>query len=130
MGKKEPENAIFLHLLSQYYEVFTGQHCEKKVDFVGRKGDEVIYIQSTYLLTDEKTKERELGNLMAIRNNYPKYVVSLDEWTSGSSINGIKHTGVGSNKANNCFRDFYLVGSKRSLFIGYMEIQFEKSLLR
>ena len=86
------ENAIFLHLSQQHYEVFTGQQAGgKEIDFVGRKGDEVVYIQASYLLTDEKTREREFGNLQAIRNNYPKYVVSLDEWTSGSSVDGIKH---------------------------------------
>ena len=90
------ENAIFLHLAQQHYEVFTGQQTGgKEIDFVGRKGDEVIYIQSAYLLADEKTREREFGNLQAIRNNYPKYVVSLDEWTSGSSVDGIKHMHLG-----------------------------------
>lgn len=90
------ENAIFQHLSQQHYEVFTGQQPGgKEIDFVGRKGDEVIYIQSSYLLADEKTKEREFGNLQAIRNNYPKYVVSLDEWTSGSSVDGIKHVHLG-----------------------------------
>ena len=90
------ENAIFLHLVQQNYEVFTGQQTGgKEIDFVGRKGDEVIYIQSSYLLSDEKTKEREFGNLKAIRNNYPKYVVSLDEWTSGSCIDGIRHIHLG-----------------------------------
>lgn len=90
------ENAIFQHLSQQHYEVFTGQQAGgKEIDFVGRKGDEVIYILSSYLLADEKTKEREFGNLQAIRNNYPKYVVSLDEWTSGSSVDGIKHVHLG-----------------------------------
>lgn len=90
------ENAIFLHLAQQHYEVFTGQQTGgKEIDFVGRKGDEVIYVQSAYLLADEKTREREFGNLQAIRNNYPKYVVSLDEWTSGSSVDGIKHMHLG-----------------------------------
>ena len=90
------ENAIFLHLAQQHYEVFTGQQTGgKEIDFVGRKGDEIIYIQSAYLLADEKTREREFGNLQAIRNNYPKYVVSLDEWTSGSSVDGIKHVHLG-----------------------------------
>lgn len=90
------ENAIFLHLAQQHYEVFTGQQTGgKEIDFVGRKGDEIIYIQSAYLLADEKTGEREFGNLQAIRNNYPKYVVSLDEWTSGSSVDGIKHVHLG-----------------------------------
>ncbi len=86
------ENAIFLHLKQNNYEVFTGQNSSgKEVDFVARKDDEMIYIQSCYLLSDESTKKREFGNLSAIKNNYPKYVVSLDEWTSGGSIEGIRH---------------------------------------
>ncbi len=86
------ENAIFLHLKQNNYEVFTGQNSSgKEVDFVARKDDETIYIQSCYLLSDESTKKREFGNLSAIKNNYPKYVVSLDEWTSGGSIEGIRH---------------------------------------
>lgn len=90
------ENAIFLHLSQKHYEVFTGQQTGgKEIDFVARKGDEVVYIQASYLMADEKTREREFGNLQAIRNNYPKYVVSLDEWTSGSSIDGIKHVHLG-----------------------------------
>ncbi len=86
------ENAIFLHLKQNNYEVFTGQNSSgKEVDFVARKDDEMIYIQSCYLLSDESTKKREFGNLSAIKNNYPKYVVSLDDWTSGGSIEGIRH---------------------------------------
>lgn len=90
------ENAIFLHLSQQRYEVFTGQqNGGKEIDFVARKNDEIIYVQSTYLLNDEATRKREFGNLEAISDNYPKYVVSLDEWTSGSTVNGIKHIHLG-----------------------------------
>lgn len=90
------ENAIFLHLIQQRYEVFTGQQTGgKEIDFVARKAGEIVYIQSTYLLADEAIRLREFGNLQAIRNNYPKYVVSLDEWTSGSTVNGIKHLHLG-----------------------------------
>lgn len=90
------ENAIFLYLSQQRYEVFTGQQAGgKEIDFVARKSDEVVYIQSSYLLADENTRQREFGNLQTIRNSYPKFVVSLDEWTSGSTINGIKHVHLG-----------------------------------
>ncbi len=90
--QKLMENAIFLHLVQLRYEVFTGQQSGgREIDFVARKGDETIYFQSAYLLTDDATRQREFGNLQDIRNNYPKYVVSLDEWTSGSNFNGIKH---------------------------------------
>ena len=90
------ENAIFLHLANKQYEVYTGQQTGgREIDFVARKGEDVVYIQSTYMMADESTRQREFGNLQAIRNNYPKYVVSLDEWTSGSSLDGIKHIHLG-----------------------------------
>lgn len=86
------ENAIFLHLSQKHYEIFTGQMSGgREIDFVARKNDEIMYIQATYLMSDEATSKREFGNLEAIRDNYPKYVVSLDEWTSGSCVNGINH---------------------------------------
>lgn len=86
------ENAVYLHLLHCRFEVFTGQQSGgREVDFVARRGDMIIYIQATYLLFDDTTRQREFGNLLAIRNNYPKYVVSLDEWTSGSITDGIQH---------------------------------------
>ena len=86
------ENAVYLHLLHCRFEVFTGQQSGgREVDFVARRGDLIIYIQATYLLSDNTTRQREFGNLLAIRNSYPKYVVSLDEWTSGSITDGIQH---------------------------------------
>jgi len=86
------ENAVYLHLLHCRYEVFTGQQSGgREIDFIAQRGDDIIYVQVTYQITDESTHNREFGNLMAIRNNYPKYVVSLDEWTSGSNIDGIQH---------------------------------------
>lgn len=90
------ENAVYLHLLHCRYEVFTGQQPGgKEVDFVARRGDSVVYLQATYQMSDETTRQREFGNLLAIRNSYPKYVVSLDEWTSGSCIDGILHIHLG-----------------------------------
>ena len=90
------ENAIYLHLLHCRYNVFTGQMAGgREIDFVARRGDEVIYVQATYLMADEATRQREFGNLMAIHDNYPKYVVSLDEWTSGSCVDGIHHVHLG-----------------------------------
>ena len=90
------ENAIYRHLSQHQYEVFTGQQTGgREVDFVARKNDEVVYIQSSYMMNDEATRQREFGNLQNIANNYPKYVVSLDEWTSGSNVDGIKHVHLG-----------------------------------
>lgn len=90
------ENAVFLHLSQKGYEVFTGQmNGNREIDFVARRNDERIYVQTTYLMSEESTREREFGNLEAIHDNYPKYVVSLDEWTSGSIVNGIRHVHLG-----------------------------------
>lgn len=90
------ENAIYLHLLHNRFSVFTGQQPNgREIDFVAQRDDEVVYVQAAYLLPDESTQQREFGNLQSIRNSYPKYVVSLDEWTSGSSVDGIHHVHLG-----------------------------------
>lgn len=90
------ENAVYLHLMQQHYKVYTGQQTGgKEIDFVAMRGDERLYVQATYLISDDNTRKREFGNLMAIDDNYPKYVVSLDEWTSGSNVDGIMHVHLG-----------------------------------
>lgn len=86
------ENAIFLHLSQKRYEIFTRQMSGgREIDFIARRNDKVIYIQATYIMSDKTLRQREFGKLEAIRDNYPKYVVSLDEWTSGSCVNGTNH---------------------------------------
>ena len=90
------ENAIYLHLRQLQYQVYTGQqNGGREIDFVAMRKDEVVYVQACLQLTEESTRQREFGNLLAIANNYPKYVVSLDEWTSGSNVDGIKHVHLG-----------------------------------
>lgn len=73
------ENLVYLELVRAGYEVFVGSIKDKEVDFVAMKGDRVIYIQSTYILTDEQTISREYAPLESISDNYEKLVVSLDE---------------------------------------------------
>ena len=85
------ENAVYLHLLVLQYEVFVGKNGSQEVDFVGIKQGKRVYIQVTYLMPDEKTRVREFGNLMNIKDNYPKYVVSLDDFTKRSDVQGIQH---------------------------------------
>lgn len=85
------ENAVYLHLHSLYSKVFIGQQGEKEIDFVALGSDTRIYVQATFQMGDEQTRQREFGNLLSIPDNYPKYVVSLDEWTSGSNYEGIHH---------------------------------------
>lgn len=85
------ENAIYLHLSILQYDIYIGKKDQNEIDFVGVKHGKKVYIQATYLLTDENTIKREFGNLLTIQDNYPKYVVSLDEFYRESDNQGIKH---------------------------------------
>lgn len=77
------ENIVFMELLQRGYTVYFGQLGANEIDFIAEKQEEKIYIQVAYLLNDEKTIEREFGNLLQINDNFPKMVLSLDEfWTS------------------------------------------------
>lgn len=83
------ENLVLLHLLQYGYKVFVGQLDGKEIDFVAQKGERLLYVQVCYLLAGEETREREFGNLEKIRDNFPKYVVSMDPIRQ--SRNGIEH---------------------------------------
>ncbi|NLJ82547.1 MAG: ATP-binding protein, partial [Bacteroidales bacterium] len=61
-----------------------------EIDFVCERGGEKLYVQVTYLLHDKKTIEREFGNMLKINDNYPKIVVSMDEF-SGNTYEGIEY---------------------------------------
>ena len=76
--EKVIENVIYLHLLQQGFDVSVGILKAGEIDFVATKGSKIIYVQATYLLASEETVNREFGNLAAIKDNYPKYVVSMD----------------------------------------------------
>jgi len=84
------ENVVLEHLLYCGYEVKIGQIGDLEIDFVCERGGEKLYVQVTYILQDEKTIDREFGNLLKINDNYPKIVVSMDEFT-GNTYQGIKH---------------------------------------
>lgn len=86
------ENIVFLELLRRGYEVTVGKAGERGVDFVCGKRGEKLYVQVTYLLASQETIEREFGVYDEIRDNFPKYVVSLDEFDM--SRNGIKHRNI------------------------------------
>ncbi|MDR1652788.1 MAG: ATP-binding protein [Prevotellaceae bacterium] len=87
------ENVVYNHLLSSDYEVKIGQVGNMEIDFVAERGGEKVYIQVCYLLSDEKTIEREFGNLLKINDNYPKIVVSADNF-AGNSYEGIEHINI------------------------------------
>jgi predicted AAA+ superfamily ATPase len=84
------ENAVYLHLKSLSYSVMTGKQSDKEIDFIGERNGEKIYIQAALRITEKRTMEREFGNLLSVKDNYPKYVITLDDY-SGTSSEGILH---------------------------------------
>ena len=92
------ENIVYMELLRRGYNVTIGMVGDKEIDFVCTRQADKIYIQVTYLLASDETISREFGVYDNIRDNYPKYVVSLDEFDM--SRNGIKHRNI---------RDFLLM---------------------
>lgn len=92
------ENIVFMELLRRGYDVTVGKVNDKEIDFVCTKQGEKLYVQVAYLLASEETIAREFGVYDEICDNYPKYVVSMDEFDM--SRNGIKHRNI---------RDFLLM---------------------
>ncbi len=84
------ENIVFLELCRNDYKISVGKLGNKEVDFIAEKEDKRIYIQVTYMMSDPKTVEREFSVLEAIRDNHPKFVISLDPLKINRE-SGIKH---------------------------------------
>jgi predicted AAA+ superfamily ATPase len=85
------ENVIYNELRRRQYEVFVGQHDGREIDFVAVRSGEKLYVQAVYLINgDTNIIDREFGNLLRIRDQHPKYVVSLDERRT-SSVEGVRH---------------------------------------
>ena len=81
------ENIVYLELKRRGYDVFIGKNNAKEIDFIGIKRNEKIYIQVCMAIPSDST--RETDNLMDIKDNFPKYVVTLDNLAAGNE-NGIK----------------------------------------
>lgn len=86
------ENIVYVELLRRGYKVYVGKHHQYEVDFVAHKQEKRCYVQVTYLLAEESIIEREFRSLELIQDNYPKYVISMDE--INQSRNGIKHMNI------------------------------------
>ena len=84
------ENMVFSRLKYLGYKITVGQMGLQEIDFVAEKNEKKAYFQVTYLLTSKKVIDREFGNLLKIKDNYPKYVISIDEYVKGD-FKGIKH---------------------------------------
>ena len=86
------ENIVYLELLRRGYAVTVGKISDKEIDFICESQGNRLYIQVAYLLASEDTIQREFGVYERIRDNYPKYVLTLDEFDM--SRDGIKHRNV------------------------------------
>lgn len=86
------ENIVYMELLRRGYTVTVGKVQDKEIDFVCQKRSEKLYVQVAYLLADESTVNREFGAYAEIRDNFPKYVVTMDELDM--SRDGIKHRNI------------------------------------
>ena len=81
------ENIVYFELKRRGYDVYIGKNADKEIDFVATKRDDKLYIQVCRELPKES--DREIANLMEIKDHYPKMVVTLDDYASGN-VNGIK----------------------------------------
>lgn len=86
------ENIVCLELLRRGYNVNSGRVNRREIDFVATRQGEKLYIQVSYLLASEETVNREFAPFYQLNDNYPKYVLSLDEFDM--SENGIKHCNI------------------------------------
>ncbi|MFW6263029.1 MAG: ATP-binding protein [Thermotogota bacterium] len=85
-------NIIYIEMISRGYQVTVGKVVEKEIDFVCKKNKAIVYLQVCYLLADEKTVNREFSVYDHIKDNYPKFVLSMDE--IDFSRNGIQHMNI------------------------------------
>jgi len=83
------ENAVYNNLKSLNYNVLVGKQDDKEIDFVCEKKGERIYIQVALRIVENQTKEREYSNLIAIKDNYPKLIITLDDY-EGGTLEGIQ----------------------------------------
>ena len=86
------ENIVYMESLRRGYTITVGKNGTKEIDFICQKQDQKVYIQVTYLLASDETIQREFGIYDSIHDNFPKYVVSMDELDF--SRNGIKHRNI------------------------------------
>ena len=89
--EKVIENAVYKHLCFLGYKVQVGVLGAGEVDFVCTKSGETAYVQVTYLMGEQSTRDREFGPLEKIRDNHPKYVISATPFLTSRDENGIKH---------------------------------------
>lgn len=90
--EKVIENIIYEHLIRLGYQVYVGQLQAGEIDFVCTKPEgQRIYVQASLIIAEQATREREFGNLRSIKDNYPKYVISMTPLLTKNDDDGITH---------------------------------------
>jgi predicted AAA+ superfamily ATPase len=84
------ENIVFLELKRREYRVYVGKIDQKEIDFIAERNDEKIYLQVAYKIESKETENREFYTLSTIKDQYPKYVVTMDDFWN-ENLYGVKH---------------------------------------
>jgi len=92
--EKVIENVVYQHLIRMGYEVKVGELRVGEIDFVCTKPNDTRYVQVAYLIENDETRQREFGRLRNIRNDYPKYVISMTPMVTRRDHEGITHLGL------------------------------------
>ena len=92
--EKVIENVVYQHLIRMGYEVKVGELRVGEIDFVCTKPNDTRYVQVAYLIENDETRQREFGRLRNIRNDYPKYVISMTPMVTRRDYEGITHLGL------------------------------------
>lgn len=90
--EKTLKNIVYIELLSRGYSVKIGKVKDREIDFIAKKGEDISYFQIAYLMENEETRDREFGVYDLIKDNYPKYVLSMDKLDF--SQRGIVHKNI------------------------------------
>ena len=88
--QKWMENLVYMQLIREGFIVYVGKTDQLEIDFVGQRSQERIYVQVCFRLAGENVRNREVASLLKTNDNFPKYIVTLDDFTLGTTAEGIK----------------------------------------
>jgi predicted AAA+ superfamily ATPase len=87
--QKWMENLVYMQLIREGFTVYVGKTDHLEIDFVGQRLQERIYVQVCFRLEGESTRKREIASLQKVTDNFPKYIVTLDDFGLGTTAEGI-----------------------------------------
>ena len=87
--QKWMENLVYMQLIREGFKVYVGKTDQLEIDFVGQRLQERIYVQVCFRLKGEDTRKREVASLLKTGDNFPKYIVTLDDYGLGMTAEGI-----------------------------------------